>query len=189
MNIIISILTLIFSIFLYKENSEAATVLKSVFCVDKNKNWHWLKNKDKEQVYIYVLEKYAIKHNINAVYGEVLWWKIKYSIPFAQHPEKVISELQAQCKEQYGINFEYAQPAVNIFSIWEPFGVNDEKIAKGVYQIDFNIIAIKNSLITLNQFELSFNQDKSFMNMSELLVNTFNERTRELYRYFNTYPF
>ena len=29
--------------------------------------------------------------------------------------------------------FEYAQPAVeNILSSWEPFGLNDEQIAKGI---------------------------------------------------------
>ena len=187
------VIKIIFSIMIcfvcFINNSYSKTTIKAVYCVDKNKNWQWLKASNGSQIYLFVVEKNAIKYNVNAKFGEVLWWKVKYSIPFTEQPEKVIFNLQENCKEQYGNNYEYAQPAVNILSSWEPFGLNDEQIAKGVYNIDFNIIAIKNSFITVNHLGLSFNQNKDYMNMSELLINTMLEFNTENNRLYNHFPF
>lgn len=182
------IISIIVCLVCFKNNAYSKTAIKAVYCADKNKNWFWLKNNNGEKISIFVVEKIALKYNIYAKYGEALWWKVKYSIPFTDQPEKVIFDLQKKCKEQYGNNFEYAQPAVNILSSWEPFGLNDEQIAKGVYNIDYNVIAIKNSLMTVNHLALSFNYNKDYMNMSELLINTMLELNTENNRLYSHYP-
>jgi hypothetical protein len=89
----------------------------SVYCSDKNRNWHWL-NEGKARVkgtwgtkiisdsYFY---SYFILDN-----GLIEIWKLKF-----------------KCNQEFGKNFIYAQPANSIFSVWAPFALNDNSILDG----------------------------------------------------------
>ncbi len=46
-----------------------------------------------------------------------------------------IKSLQNQCKNEFGQSYKYAQPADNFFSGWHLFGINDDNVIGGIYEV------------------------------------------------------
>ncbi|WP_186649063.1 hypothetical protein [Fluviispira vulneris] len=110
---------LTFSFFLYQHKTYADEAF--VYCAHNKNNWNWLSNK-------------SVK-----VTGE--WRHIKFESKSYLRYFKIdggynaIQVLQNKCKKEFGQSYKYAQPADSYFSGWYLFGIDDDDVIAGLYEI------------------------------------------------------
>lgn len=162
----------------------AKTIETKVMCVNNKANWMWLLNDNKEHVTFQGAVKIAKNENKNPRDFESKEWSVKYFLVQEDDPEAKINELQKQCIEKYGEEFPYAQSAHIKENKWLPLGINDSKIAKGIFTVNYEVYVKywfnrKESLVGLNKnieymnvdqlyYEAYFSPDKFSLNPSLL---------------------
>ncbi|WP_186649054.1 hypothetical protein [Fluviispira vulneris] len=104
------------SIFIPKQNAYAEEAY--VYCAADKDNWYWLNNKT-----VKVTGEWRIKKIGFTTY--IRFFKIDGGC-------KVVQALQQQCKQEFGYEYKYAQPADNILSGWFLFSVENGKIIEGI---------------------------------------------------------
>ena len=98
-------------------NANISAEETSVFCADKNKNWHWL-NKGKTKV----KGKWG---------GKMLNDTYYFNYFILEDGIRTIWTLKFKCFQEFGGDFIYAQPANSAFSEWYPFALNEDNILGG----------------------------------------------------------
>ncbi len=138
----------------YKDHSST-----NIFCADQKYNWEWLKENNK---FIEVSGEwitYEYQENPHKI-SSVTYFKISGGI------EK-IKDLRKKCREKFGEEYIFAQPANNRFFMWYLLGTEDELAGPGnfyVYNICPNCIFKK---IEKNTYHYTTNEK---INLKSLLI-------------------
>ena len=112
-------ISLLSGIFICSQNVTA--VETSVFCSDKDKNWHWLNDGNTK---------------VEGTWGkkrvEVIFY-VKYFI-LDQGAQEYL-RLKLQCIQNFGEEFIYAQASDPYSFVWAPFALNDKHILEGHFSM------------------------------------------------------
>lgn len=165
-------------LFLSSQLSHAQQISTYVYCAKQNKSWEWLKDGNGNYIQVNGVEKTAKKNSNTSGWGNINEWSVNYFQINEDAEGKKIKELQQLCMVKYGSEFQFAQPAQNRHSAWKLFGVNDDKIATGIFSIELTTYLTSNGSITSSNNILGINQSGDFMNMDQLLNGAINSRAR-----------
>lgn len=173
-----SLFYLIPALFLSSHFSYAQQSSTYVYCAKQDKSWEWLKDGNGNYIHVNGVEKTAKKRSDTTSWGNINEWSVNYFQISEDVDGDKIKELQQLCKAKYGSEFQFAQPAQSRHSAWKPFGVNEDKIATGVFSIDLTTYLTSSGSVTSTNHILGINQSSDFMNMDQLLNEAINSRAR-----------
>ncbi len=110
---------LTFSFFVYLQKVYADEAF--VYCAQDKNNWYWLSNKSVKVTGEWRNKKMSQILNLR-------FFKIDGG-------NTAVQALQTQCIQEFGHKYKYAQPADSYFSGWYLFGIDDDNIIAGLFEI------------------------------------------------------
>ncbi len=148
---------LFFQSFIYAEE-----ISLSVYCANKDRKWHWLK--DSQNQYISIKGEKKIIYHVHE--EDVI--SVDYFNISGSDAENKMNDLKQKCISSFGPEFEFVQPAQTRMSDWILFSINLDKFTKGFFTI--NITSGKFLLIeSFNETILNLNDNIKINDMKNNL--------------------